>query len=197
MTRIAMGAEAILERTADGILKSRLRKSYRHPQLDEELRTSRTRHEARILERALKAGVPVPKARVVDRTTLLLEDIPGVQLKEVLDHDPLLAHQVGRWLARLHDAGIAHADLTTSNMLYDTASHRLTLIDFGLSYHTVRDEDKAVDLHLFRQSLESKHHRVLQLAFRHFLAGYRASRNATAVITRLRAVQARGRNKVV
>jgi TP53 regulating kinase and related kinases len=193
MTQIGMGAEATLVRTEEGILKLRPVKTYRHPELDTQLRKSRTRHEARILEKAAKAGVPVPTVKQVDDSTLLLSEIPGVEVKEKLDQDPLIAHQVGRLLAKLHEAGIIHADLTTSNML--THEHHLTLIDFGLSYHSQRIEDKAVDLHLFRQSLESKHHRVAALAWRHFLKGYRDSALAEQVIEQLRKVEARGRNK--
>jgi TP53 regulating kinase and related kinases len=195
MTQIGMGAEAILTRTPEGIVKSRPPKPYRHVQLDNELRKSRTRHEARILEKAKAIGVSVPDVKVVDETTLLLSEAPGLQVKELLDADPLIAHQIGRLVAKLHDANIIHADLTTSNMLYDSATHHLTIIDFGLSYISQKDEDKAVDLHLFKQSLESKHHRVILQAYRHFLKGYRDSHNAENVIDRLRKVEARGRNK--
>jgi Kae1-associated kinase Bud32 len=194
--QIGRGAEAVVTRTAQGIRKARPQKSYRHPQLDKDLRESRTRHEARILERAKAADVRVPGVQVVDDTTLLLSEARGVQLKERLDEEPLLAHEVGRIVARLHDNAIIHADLTTSNIIYDPGTRHFTMIDFGLSYISTRDEDKAVDLHLFRQSLESRHHRVLPLAWRHFLKGYRdTSRNADAVIERLRKVEARGRNK--
>jgi Kae1-associated kinase Bud32 len=195
MTLIGMGAEAVLTRTAEGILKSRPAKTYRHPKLDDELRRSRTRHEARLLEKAKTVGVQVPDVRTIDATTLLLSEIKGVAVKEVLDEDPIICHQVGRMLAKLHEAHIIHADLTTSNMIYDKETHRLTFIDFGLGYSSMREEDKAVDLHLFKQSLESKHHRVLAIAYRHFLKGYRDSKDAEKVIERLRKVEARGRNK--
>jgi TP53 regulating kinase and related kinases len=193
MTHIGMGAEAIVTRSDKGILKSRPAKSYRHPQLDAQLRTTRTRHEARILEKAKLAGIPVPDVTVIDDTTLLLSEAKGVQVKEVLDADPLIAHTIGRMLAALHDQNIIHGDLTTSNMIID--NHHVTLIDFGLSFHSAKEEDKAVDIHLFRQSLESKHHRVLAQSYRHFLQGYRDSPHAEKVIERLRQVESRGRNK--
>lgn len=195
MTVVGMGAEAVLTKTAEGIVKSRLPKPYRHPQLDHELRTARAKHEVRLLEKAKLAGVHVPAAKQLDATTILLSVAPGVQVKELLDDNPLIAHEIGRMLAKLHDANIIHADLTTSNMLYEKEAHHLTFIDFGLSYSSMRVEDKAVDLHLFKQSLESKHHRVLGIAYRHFLKGYRDSHQAEEVIERLRKVEARGRNK--
>jgi Kae1-associated kinase Bud32 len=186
------GAEAIIERTEGGVLKSRPAKKYRHEQLDTELRLSRTKHEARILERARTAGVPVPTVKQLDDTTLLLEEIPGVQLREALDSNPSIAHQLGRLVAKLHGAHIIHGDLTTSNMLWD--GNKLTIIDFGLSFSSIRAEDMAVDLHLLHQSLQSKHHRVLAAAWRHVLAGYR-EHGQEEVITQLRKVEARGRNK--
>ena len=80
--------------------------------------------------------------------------------------------------------------------MYDPSDHHITLIDFGLSYTSSRDEDKAVDLHLFHRALESKHHSILTIAWRHFLKGYRdTSSEADKVIDRLRKVEARGRNK--
>jgi Kae1-associated kinase Bud32 len=192
--QLPQGAEAILTRDGDSIIKARPVKRYRHPTLDHEIRTRRTAHEARILERAKKAGVPVPAVTVLDETTLSLSRAQGVEVKAVLDADPLLAHQIGRDIARMHDAGIIHGDLTTSNMFAN--GHDITIIDFGLAFHSTRDEDKAVDLHVFHQSLKAKHHRVEPLAYRHFLKGYRdTSAAGDAVIKRLRVVEARGRNK--
>ena len=61
MTKIiAQGAEAIIEKRGSKILKKRLAKGYRHPQLDLKLRTLRTRQESRLLEKAFKI-VPTPK----------------------------------------------------------------------------------------------------------------------------------------
>lgn len=193
---VGRGAEAIITRCADGVLKTRPKKTYRHPALDEQLRTSRTRHEARLLEKAKAAGISVPGVRTANDTTLLLDEARGQPLKMHLDTRPIIAHEVGRIVARLHDNHIIHADLTTSNIMYDPHDHHLTIIDFGLSYTSARDEDKAVDLHLFHRALESKHHAVLGIAWRHFLKGYRdTSGGADSVIERLRKVRARGRNK--
>ncbi len=196
MTRIAQGAEAILERTEHGIRKTRHAKPYRHPQIDHDLRTRRTRAEAKILAKARALGVPVPDATVVDDHTLLLSVAPGVPLKETLDADPQLMRVVGASVAQLHDGGIIHGDLTTSNIMHDPATGRLTFIDFGLAYHSDRIEDRAVDLHVLKQALTSKHHRVSAAAFRHCCAGYRESAQADATLERLRAVERRGRNKV-
>ena len=196
MTVIAQGAEAVLERTQEGIRKSRPAKPYRHPMIDQELRTRRTRAEAKTLATARALGVPVPEVAIVDDHTLLLSVAPGVPLKETLDADPQLMHKVGTYVAKLHGGGVIHGDLTTSNIMHDPATGELTLIDFGLAYHSDRIEDRAVDLHVLKQALTSKHHRVSAIAFRHCCAGYRECAQADAVLERLRAVERRGRNKV-
>ena len=56
-------------------------------------------------------------------------------------------------------------------------------------------EDKAIDLHLFKQSLESRHHSIQEAAFTAFAQGYRASDNAEKVLERLRSVERRGRKQ--
>jgi TP53 regulating kinase-like protein len=192
---IIQGAEAIITQENGMIVKSRPVKGYRHPRIDYELRTDRAKHEARLLAKAKAAGVHVPDATLTDTTTLRMTMAPGKPVKDQLDQDPLIAHQIGRAIAKLHAANIIHGDLTTSNMCYDPATHQLTLIDFGLAFASQREEDKAVDLHVLKQSIMSKHHRVLAMAVRHLLAGYREYAEAENVIARLRKVEARGRNK--
>lgn len=191
---IGMGAEATVTRTDKGVRKYRLVKSYRHPEIDRQLRESRTKAEARLIAKASAAGVPVPRVEIVDESTLLLEEVKGKAVKEVLDYRPELAEEIGRIIARLHDANLIHADLTTSNMIF-TPEERIVLIDFGLSYHSRRIEDKAVDVHLFKQALESKHYKVMKKAYKHFLKGYDKSPNAKQILERLKAVERRGRNK--
>jgi len=193
---LGMGAEASvwLERPEEGapfVLKERLAKTYRHPLLDLDLRKARTRREAGVLQ---KLPVPGPKLIGTDRESRIeMEFIDVTPLKRLLDQDVSWARHVGTALAKLHDEGIIHGDLTTSNMLVREGT--LHLIDFGLSFTSKSVEDKAVDIHLFRQALESKHHTVFDAAYRGFLEGYGDSRNARTVLDRLRVVERRGRNK--
>lgn len=193
MEVIGRGAEAVLTRTAEGITKERLAKRYRHPSIDKELREQRTKMEFRILQKAQALGVKVPSVQKLGDDTLVLEEIKGPVIKDVLDDEPKISEQIGLSLARLHDEGIMHADLTTSNMMLQ--GEEVVLIDFGLSFHSQRIEDKAVDLHLFKQSLMSKHHRVMKSAWKHFLKGYAQASDSQQVQERLRAVERRGRNK--
>lgn len=57
---IGQGAEAILIKEGNSLVKDRIRKSYRNKILDKNLRLKRTRNEARIIEKASKF-IPVPK----------------------------------------------------------------------------------------------------------------------------------------
>ncbi len=193
--RIGSGAEAVIllekGKGEPRVIKDRVPKGYRHPALDAELRRTRTRREANILK---KAPVPAPRLLGTDREALIeMEFIDGVQLKTLLDGDVSWARAVGTQLAMLHDANIIHGDLTTSNMLVKDST--LFFIDFGLSRASDAAEEKAVDIHLFKQALESKHHAVSDIAYRAFVKGYKKSKNAQAVLDRLEVVERRGRNK--
>ena len=46
---IGRGAEAIITKDGDTVIKDRIPKKYRLPQIDEKLRKSRTRREAKVL----------------------------------------------------------------------------------------------------------------------------------------------------
>jgi len=94
----------------------------------------------------------------------------------------------------LHNEGIIHGDLTTSNMM--VSEGEVFLIDFGLSFFSDKVEDKAVDLHLLRQAIESKHHTVYETAFAEVLKSYEENcENSKEVLKRFEIVESRGRNK--
>ncbi len=73
-------------------------------------------------------------------------------------------------------------------------NNKIYFIDFGLSLFSKRLEDKAVDIHLFKQTLESKHHKVFKQAYELFLQGYKKSKDYKEVLKRLEIVETRGRN---
>jgi len=74
---------------------------------------------------------------------------------------------IGTEIAKMHLADIIHGDLTTSNMMLRHPSScrstdpklptELVLIDFGLSYHSILVEDKAVDLYVLERAFASTH----------------------------------------
>jgi Kae1-associated kinase Bud32 len=189
------GAEAVLFVKGEDVKKVRQKKSYRIPEIDTELRKKRTRAEARILERLGQIGIPVPGVRFVASEEFVMDHVPGVQVKDVLDKDPLLGKKIGLIVGKMHGADVAHGDLTTSNMIIDDKG-KISLIDFGLGFHTKRLEDKAVDIHLFLQALESRHYLVKEKAYAAFVEGYSSYADAKAVLKRLDAVEKRGRYKM-
>ena len=119
-TIIATGAEAIIIKKENKILKTRIKKSYRHPLLDEKLRKLRTRHENSLLVKSSKY-IPIPKIISSSELTkeIIMEYISGKKLSETLEklNYDKICKQIGQNIAKLHDADIIHGDLTTSNMI--------------------------------------------------------------------------------
>ncbi len=201
MIKIAQGAEAVLYRDRGTIIKERVSKEYRLPQLDESLRAFRTRREAKILQKLEELHFPAPHLQEFSdkRMSLVMDFIPGEKLRDVLaqkDQFEELAQQMGEKIGTLHANNIIHGDLTTSNMIQHKETGELTFIDFGLSSFSEKEEDKAVDLHLLEQALESTHYQLYPEIFERVLEGYkRMNPEAEEVLARLHLVQKRGRNK--
>lgn len=184
------GAEATITFLATSVRKDRIAKPYRHPVLDDRLRRARTKREAVVLQ---KAPVRVPKLLRVEKTVLEMERIDGQRLRDELTQANA-AHYgalLGTMLCTLHDADIVHGDVTTSNVLVEAATKELVLIDFGLASMTKRIEDKAVDLHVLRETLSGSHPLLLDNFWNALLTTY----TTTAVLERLKKVESRGRYK--
>jgi Kae1-associated kinase Bud32 len=157
---LAQGAEAKIYLSGDRIVKDRVKKGYRLPGIDLKLRKERTRKEASILRKLLRAGILVPEILKENDKQMKLEIgfIDGIKLRDYLDEtvDCSVLEIVGLQTAKMHKESIVHGDLTTSNMI--KKADKIYFIDFGLSDFSQRVEDKAVDLHLFKECLVSKHH---------------------------------------
>ncbi|MBU0756883.1 MAG: Kae1-associated serine/threonine protein kinase [Nanoarchaeota archaeon] len=195
MGLIAQGAEAKIYLDTDRIVKERFAKGYRIAELDQKLRKTRTRREAKVLSR-LPPGVKGTELFLMDDKNMKIEMelLKGKKVRDVLDDNLNLAKEIGKKVALLHNSHIIHGDLTTSNMIFN--GKEIYLIDFGLSFFSHKLEDKAVDLHLLRQALESKHYRVYEKAYKFVLNNYgKYADDATEVIERLSNVESRGRNK--
>lgn len=197
MEIISSGAEAVLYRNENGdVVKERKCKSYRLVEIDNKLRKFRTKREAKVLLKLQNAGIPAPYLKQIDEEKMMvtMNFIEGSKVRDVLQNNPkLLSVEIGRKIGLLHNNSIIHSDLTTSNMIFDG---EVKFIDFGLSFFSQKVEDKAVDLHLFRQALESKHNDIWQECFTSAIEGYREScSDASDVLDRLEKVEKRGRNK--
>jgi Kae1-associated kinase Bud32 len=99
----------------------------------------------------------------------------------------------GQNIGYLHSTEIIHGDLTTSNAM--VSDDKLFVIDFGLSYRSQRVEDKAVDIHLLKQVLNSSHPDVADEAWEKFVEGYSDYDRSDEVLQQLKDVEKRGRYK--
>lgn len=197
---ISQGAEAVLIHENGILKKKRIVKGYRHPELDRKIRIRRTRSESKLLEKAGKI-ICIPKVLQVDEKNaeIGMEFVSGKKLSESLDRFPLkeqmkICGKIGENVAELHNNDIIHGDLTTSNMIL--SGGKLFFIDFGLGFHSERIEDKAVDLHLLRQALESKHFKNWQKLFDSFIKGYgKKSNDFQRILEQFKKVESRGRYK--
>jgi len=72
---------------------------------------------------------------------------------------------------------------------------KVYFIDFGLGSESLKDEDKAVDLHVLNEALEARHPKKHEELWSSVISGYTSSKNAKNVLLRLKAVEKRGRYK--
>ncbi len=189
------GAEAIVEVRENHVVKKREPKEYRHPALDERIIKNRTEQEARIIDKASKYNLS-PKLIKKDKDTLKVERINGTTIKNILSENSDIVRKIGKKIAVLHRENIVHGDLTTKNILLEDETNSVYLIDFGLSEHSQRVEDKAVDLHLFKEVLKTSHSEIFEESWDEFKDSYNQEyRDAYKVLTRLKEIEKRGRYK--
>lgn len=197
---LAQGAEAIITLDKDKIIKNRIKKSYRIKEIDERLRKTRTKSEAKIINK-LQDIIPVPKIIKTDEKQIIeMQFIDGEKLSdnlESLDYKQI-SRIIAENIAKMHNQGIIHGDLTTSNMIYasDEENNKVYFIDFGLAFHSQKIEDKAVDLHLLQQALEAKHFTIWQECFKIILDNYeKTAIKGKDIIQRIKIIESRGRYK--
>ncbi|KAK1933541.1 hypothetical protein X943_004093 [Babesia divergens] len=210
-TIIAQGAEAQVTHICylgqDAVLKTRMQKKYRHPDLDEALTSKRIIAECRAVAKLRKSGIYVPLIYLADikNRHIVYEFIKGETVHSTLAHskganNASVLMKVGTIVAKMHDVNIVHGDLTTHNMLR-TDGGDICLIDFGLSfvstlaevcsyiYRHMRTQDKAVDLYVLERCCTTSE-------FDAVTAAYKAqSKNAAATLAKLAEVRMRGRKR--
>ncbi len=196
MHLIAQGAEAKLYKDGKVLVKERFSKKYRLPEIDHKLKTARTKREANILRKLRHHGFPVPQLEESnDKGTLKMELVDGPIVRDVLEKKDYkaLCHEIGRKVAQMHNLNIIHGDLTTSNMIL---GKEVFFIDFGLGFVSYKIEDMAVDLHLLKEALESRHYKVFEECYAEVLNGYlETAKHGKEVVARLDVVEGRGRYK--
>ncbi len=215
-TLIKEGAEGKVFRTSymtqDCVVKERVKKGYRVPELDSKLNKTRLLHEARCMVKCKKMNIAVPEIFMVDVTAfrLHMEFIDGKTLKQVLiqsvdssdssSYAPFLdlARKIGTTIANMHGSDIIHGDLTSSNIMIRSGSDEVVLVDFGLgSVSCTAVEEKAVDLYVLERALLATHpgSEVFSEAILSTYGSTRAHAKAGKVLERLEAVRQRGRKR--
>jgi len=126
-----------------------------------------------------------------------------------------LMASVGRAVARLHDGGLVHGDLTTLNLFVMEEEEakeeeergkpkgsaarepEVAVIDFGLSSNSTLPEDRGVDLYVLERALGAAHAASGPL-FEPVEAAYRqSSKGWAAALARFREVRLRGRKRAM
>ena len=199
---IAIGAEARIYEEGEKIIKDRVSKGYRIKEIDEKLRKSRNKSEAKILRTFLSNEINVPRVLKEGKFELVIQKINGEKLRDCLSKKlsgkevEEISFGLEDMVGQMHNLDIYHGDLTTSNVIRESVSGKLFLIDFGLSGFSHGVEEKAVDLHLFRECLTSRHINIKDLVWQRFLDGYKKNcRDFDLILKRFSEVELRGRYK--
>ena len=196
---IQQGAEAkiFLDEKNNLIVKDRISKSYRIPELDKKIIKQRTKAETKLLTKANKiVNSPLPE-KYKDSNRIIMPYVNGEKLSNSLNDFPLekqkqIMKKVGEAVANIHNENIIHGDLTTSNMILK--DKEVFFIDFGLGYISRKVEDKAVDLHLLKQALEAKHFMHWKELYKEFQEAYsKINPESKKIYERMIAIEKRGR----
>ena len=204
----AKGAESdIYEATwlgREAIVKNRVSKSYRIPEIDNKIRKLRTKSEAKILSDVKKTGVRAPVLYDVDfeDKSIVMEKISGSLVKDIMhnieeDKRKELAIAIGENIKAFHDGDIIHGDLTGSNMILidddlDNITENLAIFDFGLGKYSDLLEDKAADLLVLKKSFQSIDYDIAIQTFDWILEAY-DSKNQSKMANKIAEIEGRGR----
>ena len=203
---VSRGAEATLRAVEwmglPALLKDREAKGYRPKALDERLRRERTRTEVRLLVECRRLGVRTPLVYDLDlaKHRIVLERLDGPTLKQLLEESSvapatlaLAVRSFGEALGKLHAAGIAHGDLTSSNVLFPGGPEGPpAVLDLSMGTQNAGLEELGIDLHLVEEDLRALHPKAEALV-RSFLEGYALGHPAGAAEVRARAKAIKGR----
>jgi len=184
------------------VIKKRITKTYRPPELDKQIRIYRTTHEPQLMHEAKAAGVPTPLIYIVNvaQSSITMQYIQGDQIKQLLNkaseerrHE--LCENVGKLIGKLHSHGLIHGDLTTSNMIL-SPNGKIYFVDFGLGEKNFETEARGVDLHLMKRALQSTHYLYWEECFKWVLSGYTCIvgvQEAEKVYEKILEIERRGR----
>ena len=165
------------------------------------LQKQRTIKESQTISEVKSLGIPSPLVYFVNlkKFEIIMQEIPGKSVHDLPESKIVkLSKEIGRLVGTMHKNGIMHGDLTTSNfILY---KNKIYVIDFGLSQKTIKSEDHAVDLRLFKEILNSAHAKIVAPSWNNFLLGYKSvvgSSKFTKIINLVSEIESRGRYATV
>ena len=126
----------------------------------------------------------------IEKSQIIMEFIDGITLEKGLRTDKYHDYLVlsAKVLSQIHSSGIVHGDPTTSNFLVTDKIHA---IDFGLSSISEDDEDRASDLRVFLESIDSHHSEIKGRDI--FLSAYSKWTDSKPVLEALKVLELRGR----
>ena len=183
------------------VLKIRKEKKYRNSSLDTRIRKQRTIREAQIISHVKSFGISTPLIYFVNykNFSIYMQYVKGKLIRDMDEKFiPKTCLQIGMIVGTLHQNGIMHGDLTTSNFIL-TSKH-LFLIDFGLANRTEKPDDHAVDLRLFKEILNSAHANVMKKSWKNFITGYEKSvgkKHCKKILELVSVIESRGRYATV
>ena len=183
------------------VLKIRKEKKYRNSSLDTRIRKQRTIRETQIISYVKSFGISTPLIYFVNykNFSIYMQYVKGKLIRDMDEKSiPKTCLQIGMIVGTLHQNGIMHGDLTTSNFIL-TSKH-LFLIDFGLANRTEKPDDHAVDLRLFKEILNSAHANVMKKSWKNFITGYEKSvgkKHCKKILELVSVIESRGRYATV
>jgi len=167
------------------IIKRREPKKYRNSILDENLRETRNKTEARCILACSKNKIPVPQIYHVERFEIIMERLEGKLIKDTKNTKKTY-FEIGRILADMHRIGITHGDFTPANIM--KTKNRIYVIDFGLAMFSKDSEERAIDLLLMKRSVGKN--------FKYVLEGYKKLSEWEKVLETLNEIEKRGRYQI-
>lgn len=179
------------------------KKIWRPEPLDLELRKERIQNEIRTNKRCVWLGIPTSTLVFVDADNFIIvtEELTGGTIKEMIYNIDKYSEEkvsqylmsVGKIISDLHNNGVIHSDLTTSNFMIHNDTVRV--IDFGLSFPSETPESKAVDLYILERAFYSTHPGKDELLNIIFSSYYSNIHKAAEIRKKLDEVRQRGRKR--
>ncbi len=193
---IKQGAEAVLIKSKlfneTVLIKKRIQKKYRHPELEKRIVKSRIKKEINLIKKTRSIGVKTPIVLNVDLNNqeIVMEFIKGKTMKKTIEEgETKYLKKIGEKIGLMHSNNLIHGDLTTSNILIQ--ENKLVFIDFGLGFESSKIEDKAVDLLGLKKTFNATHIEINK-GWAKILSGYRKTNpKSNQVIQQIKEVEKR------